>query len=583
MGQLRIHLLLVLFLTGAHTLSATHIVGGEMNYRCLGDQQYEVVLTVYRDCFNGVPFFDNPASVGVFDNSGTLIQHLQIPYVADDTLQPTLNAPCFVIPPNACVHTSTYRDTVNLAPAPGGYNLVYQRCCRNKTILNLEMPDSTGATFSIFISEEALLSCNSSPVFKEWPPIYICVNEPIEFDHSAIDLEGDSIVYRLCTPLTGGSLGNPQPVPPFAPPYDEVTWRDPPYNLNNVMGGVPLSIDPQTGFLTGLPNTIGQFVVGICADEYRNGQIISSTRRDFQYNVGICGQTIASVANTGLQCGLTVQFDNISTNADSFLWYFDLTGDLSATSSAYDPVYTYPDSGTYTVMLIAEPGDECVDTFITEIRVERLSIQADFDYFFPECDDTLDLHVIDQSTDTLSTIVQWNWTLSGAGATQTSTEQFPMFGLDTSGIWILNLVVTAENGCKDTSRVIFPVRLAELPWPDTTWRICLGDTINLNPRPNTGTNLVYTWTPDSTLSNPKSPNPLAWPDTTTVYTLTTSSMNGLCETMRQVTVEVADPLQLSAPPDTVICDPIITVEADLDRPATVFLGFVTRQWRFGSW
>ena len=99
--------------------NATHIVGGEMNYRCLGNQQYEVVLTVYRDCFNGVPFFDNPASVGVFDANGKLIHHLQIPYVADDTLKPTLTGECFVLPPNACVHTSTYRDTVSLDASPG--------------------------------------------------------------------------------------------------------------------------------------------------------------------------------------------------------------------------------------------------------------------------------------------------------------------------------------------------------------------------------------------------------------------------------------------------------------------------------
>ncbi len=243
--------LLLLFLLAGNTLQATHIVGGEMSYRCLGDNQYEVVLTVFRDCFNGVPLFDDPASVGVFDANNQLIHHLQIPYVFDDTLQPMLSGECFILPPNVCVHTSTYRDTVSLDVSPGGYTLAYQRCCRNYTILNIESPDSTGATFSIYISEDALLTCNSSPVFKSWPPIFICVNEAIEFDHSAVDNEGDSIVYRLCTPLKGGSLQVPQPVPTVAPPYPEVVWRDPPYNLNNVMGGIPLAIDPQTGALTG--------------------------------------------------------------------------------------------------------------------------------------------------------------------------------------------------------------------------------------------------------------------------------------------------------------------------------------------
>ncbi len=559
----------VLFLLMGSSLWATHIVGGEMSYRCLGDNQYEVVLTVFRDCYNGVPFFDDPASVGVFDANGQLIHHLQIQYVADDTLKPTLTGDCFVLPPNACVHTSTYRDTVSLDVSPGGYTLAYQRCCRNYTILNIESPDSTGATFSIYISEDALLTCNSSPVFKAWPPIYICVNEAIEFDHSAVDYEGDSIVYRLCTPLKGGTLQVPQPVPPLAPPYPEVVWRDPPYNLNNVMGGVPLAIDPQTGELTGVPNTIGQFVVGICADEYRDGEIISSARRDFQYNVGVCGMTVSGFAVPEVNCGLTVNFENISANADSFLWYFDLENDLSATSTEYDPSYTYPDSGYYTVMLIAEPGDMCVDTFYQVIRVERLSILADFDYNFPFCEDTLTISVIDQSTDTISQIVNWNWTLIGNGNTVQSMEQFPTFLVDTSGIYRINLIVTAENGCKDTANIIFPIRLAVLPWPDTTWFICLGDTIGLNPNPAYGANLNFTWSPNMWLSNPKLLNPLAFPDTTTVYTVKTTAMNGICKGERMVTVIVSEPIELDIPPDTIICSNPILLGATTNRPVEI--------------
>ncbi len=560
----------LLFLTlaglflGYPKVSATHIVGGEMNYRCLGNQQFEVILTVYRDCYYGVPFFDNPASVGVFDAGGNLVNNLLIPFVKDDTLKPVLTGDCFILPPSACVHTTTYRSVVTLPVSPGGYTLAYQRCCRNQTILNIVKPDSTGATFSIFLSEEALIECNSSPVFKEWPPIYICVNEPIAFDHSAIDMEGDSIVYRICTPLDGGTLGNPQPIPPVKPPYKEVVWRDPPYNLNNIMGGDPLTIDPASGFLTGIPNTIGQFVVGICADEFREGVLISSTRRDFQYNVGICGMTVAAFFAPEVQCGLTVAFQNSSANADQFIWYFDVENDLSATSSEANPVFTYPDSGTYTIMLIAQPNDKCVDTLIREIRVERLSIHADFDFAFTECADSLTMVVTDQSTDTISQIIQWDWRLSGPRV-YTSQEQFPTFKLDTAGVWILQLIVTAANGCKDTSRQIFPVRLANIPWPDTLVRICQGDTILLNPQPIPG--VTHLWSPGQYLSGSSISNPLAWPDTTITYTLKTISMNGLCQDERQITVDVAPPLVLHPPGDTVLCESPVQLSGNADRPA----------------
>ncbi|MCO6484633.1 MAG: PKD domain-containing protein, partial [Saprospiraceae bacterium] len=560
----------LLFLTlaglflGYPKVNATHIVGGEMNYRCLGNQQFEVILTVYRDCYYGVPFFDNPASVGVFDAGGNLVNNLLIPFVKDDTLKPVLTGDCFILPPSACVHTTTYRSVVTLPVSPGGYTLAYQRCCRNQTILNIEQPDSTGATFSIFLSEEALIECNSSPVFKEWPPIYICVNEPIAFDHSAIDMEGDSIVYRICTPLDGGTLGNPQPIPPVKPPYQEVVWRDPPYNLTNIMGGDPLTIDPASGFLTGIPNTIGQFVVGICADEFREGVLISSTRRDFQYNVGICGMTVAAFAAPEVQCGLTVAFQNTSANADQFIWYFDVENDLSATSTEANPVFTYPDSGTYTIMLIAQPNDKCVDTLIREIRVERLSIHADFDFAFTECADSLTMVVTDQSTDTISQIIQWDWRLSGPRL-YTSQEQFPTFKLDTAGVWILQLIVTAANGCMDTSRQIFPVRLANIPWPDTLVRICQGDTILLNPQPIPG--VTHLWSPGQYLSGSSISNPLAWPDTTITYTLKTISMNGLCQDERQITVDVAPPLVVHPPGDTVLCESPVQLAGTADRPA----------------
>ncbi len=364
---------------------ATHIVGGEVTYRCLGNNQYEITLTVYRDCFNGQPNFDNPAIVGIYKSgSDSLFQKLLLPYdnTTNDTLPIILNNPCLVVPPGVCVHKATYRRVVTLPYRPQGYTVVYQRCCRNRLIRNIPDPLNTGISFMTEIGGPALLACNSAATFNNWPPVAICVHEPINFDHAASDIDSDSLRYRLCTPLNGPDSLRAVPNPPDPPPYPELQWVDPPYNLLNIMGGDPLTIDPLTGFMTGVPNTIGNFVVGVCVDEYRNGSLISTTRRDFQYNVADCGLPTAAFFVPDIVCDtLTVQFQNQSQNTSSFRWYFDWPDDLSQTSTANSPAHTYSSTGIYDVALIAAPNTVCSDTFIFQVELVdipgSLTITAD--------------------------------------------------------------------------------------------------------------------------------------------------------------------------------------------------------------
>ena len=172
---LRNTILLLLFnLGGITTAYATHIIGGEMNYRCLGNNAYEISLTVYRDCFLGEAPLDDTAYVAIFDFEGTLVDTLPILLGTVDSVQ-QVDA-CLLIPPNICVETTTYIDTVTLLPQTGGYHLAYQRCCRNSTILNIIYPLNTGATYDIMLTEAAMLSCNSSPIPQLEPPTFVCVN-----------------------------------------------------------------------------------------------------------------------------------------------------------------------------------------------------------------------------------------------------------------------------------------------------------------------------------------------------------------------------------------------------------------------
>lgn len=365
------YLYCLVLLFGCFYANATHIVGGEVTYRCLGNNQYRIRLTVYRDCYNGVPPFDNPAALGVFRSSDwSLEQNILLPFIKDDTIPVQLSNPCLTVPPDVCVHRTTYETVVTLPFVAGGYTITYQRCCRNMLIRNIPNPEDVGASFIAVIDERALQECNNSAVFRNWPPVAICVNEPIDFDHGANDLDDDSLVYRLCTPLNGASVFDPQPQPPYSGPYEAINWLAPNYSLNNILGGDPLKIDPATGFLTGIPNTLGNFVVGICVDEYRDGEYLSTTRRDFQYNVASCGLPASAFFAPEINCDtLAVQFENLSERSTEFKWFFDWDGDRSKQSTLKSPVFTYNTFGMYTIALIAQPNDPCSDTAFVKIKI----------------------------------------------------------------------------------------------------------------------------------------------------------------------------------------------------------------------
>ncbi|MFM7767122.1 MAG: hypothetical protein ACKO9S_04600, partial [Bacteroidota bacterium] len=134
--KLFVRILWALLFATTKPASATHIVGGELYYRYLGNNDYEIRLTVYRDCYNGIPPFDDPAYVGVWDSANNLIMEVAMSPNDSATVPSTINSPCFQPPGGICVRVANYYAIVNLPPIPGGYQLAYQRCCRNQTILN---------------------------------------------------------------------------------------------------------------------------------------------------------------------------------------------------------------------------------------------------------------------------------------------------------------------------------------------------------------------------------------------------------------------------------------------------------------
>lgn len=348
-------LLLVLLLLSTTKLMATHVVGGDITYRHITNDSFEITLTLYVDCINGNPAAirqDTNAMVGIFDSSGTL-QYGYLQYRGLPQRINSVNYNCVQPPSNACVDKYIYTYFVRLPYINGGYILAYQRCCRNNSITNIVNPGQTGATYWAYVPDTLQTKgYNSSAVFKTVPPNFLCNNRDFIYDHSATDADGDSLAYELYTPYIGGDQVNSLPRPPSNPPYYGVVWQSP-YDVNNMMNGLPeLAINPKTGLLTVKPRNVGQYVVGILTKEYRNGQLINLSRRDFQFNVLLCQfNLVTSFTNNIKTCSDTVTFVNKSIGATDYLWDFGIANSTIDTSTLKEPTFIFPRPGSYAVKL----------------------------------------------------------------------------------------------------------------------------------------------------------------------------------------------------------------------------------------
>lgn len=178
---------------------------------------------------------------------------------------------------------------------------------------------------NVIVSANNFIS-NSNPTFNLFPPLFLCLNTPFTFDHAATDADGDSLVYEFYTPYDGDNNAGPldPTFPNNNPTFTPIVFL-PGYSATNPLGGAPLSLNPSTGLLSGTPPALGQYVVGILVKEYRNGVYLSSTLRDFQFNIVNCPQTLA--VTIGPQ-NPTICFGSTSTT-------------ITANATGGQPPYTY--------------------------------------------------------------------------------------------------------------------------------------------------------------------------------------------------------------------------------------------------
>ncbi len=348
---------LILSLIFFQPLSATHIIGGSISYIYEGGDVYTIRLEILRDCNNGNPnaYFDDPASVGIYDADNNLVENLLIPFSGiDDTLNYSISAgiDC-LLPPSICVHQTVYEQEVSLPLLAGGYTIVYQRCCRNLQIVNIVDPLSQGMTFHTHIDPSIP---NSSPQFNNDVPVNSWTDYGFVYNGSATDPDGDCLIYEMVAAFSGASPAEPFPSPPSPPPFQQVPYVIPVYSVSSMMGGnVPLKIDPNTGIMSAIPPTIGSFLISYAVKEYRDGEHIGTTYREFVLNNGFNGidnlninGLISSDGTTPLETGTVKLLEN----------QIDLSNDSVVVSNSQtvtaDGTYTFDNTPNSTYFLKAE-------------------------------------------------------------------------------------------------------------------------------------------------------------------------------------------------------------------------------------
>ena len=190
-------------------LYATHAMGAEITYECLGGNAYQITLSFYRDCSGVLPLTAYPLSV--YSNSCGYSTNMTVTLQSGYPIDVSPLCPS-QLPFSECnngnlpgVEQWVYKGNLTLPYNCRDWTFGFKENYRNTSITTLDKPGST------YLYVESVLnnldvSCNDSPTFSNIPTPFVCLNQPYVYNHGAIDAQGDSLVYALVTALHGQGI-----------------------------------------------------------------------------------------------------------------------------------------------------------------------------------------------------------------------------------------------------------------------------------------------------------------------------------------------------------------------------------------
>ena len=258
---------------------ATHNRAGEIAFKQIGVNQYEITLITYTRIETEA---DRPI-IEINWGDGTI-----------DSLERSPGFPEFIA---YDINKNEYKST-HTFPGPGTYKVYLEDPNRNAAINNI--PNSVNVPFYIEsqIIINPFLGKNNSPILLNPPIEEACVNAIFQHNPSAFDEDGDSLIFSL---IEANGLDG-KPIPGYTSPTG-------------------MSMNTETGTLIwNKPTNQGEFNLAILIKEYRNGFLIGSMIRDMQVTVKDCENTppeIEPIQDICVEAGTFLNFKVVANDNDS--------------------------------------------------------------------------------------------------------------------------------------------------------------------------------------------------------------------------------------------------------------------------
>ena len=340
--------IILTILLGIVTLhvSASHLYGGELVWKCQNNGKYKFYLTMYRDC-NGINYTNTVHTIFTNAPGGNFQVNRVSPdaYVAPICYSTTQSAQTL------CNNTTQYGTgtlqkivfesaemTFAGTPPPSGWYFYHQDFARPSQLTNggsnqafiaraMMYPYTAPGSTSPFTGNPCY---DSSPDFLEDPALLAVTNSEIVYNNLGYDPDLDSLYYDWAEPLS-------------AFPSTSITWNTSSgYSasspLPSGLGSTGAQLINETGEVSFTSAQAGSFATCLKVESWRCGQLIGEVFRDIPISI-LTQTTPTGLCASSYQPGpplLTLTPDFNQMNPTVLTPITNAAGDtLSYTTSAY--------------------------------------------------------------------------------------------------------------------------------------------------------------------------------------------------------------------------------------------------------